>query len=373
MKELLDDVPAYIRDLVPYPPGKPIEELERQYGVKNPIKLASNENSMGPSPAAVEHCKDSLAKLFRYPDGSGFYLKEALAGKFGIKQENICLGNGSNELIDFLCRVFIRPGRDAVSSRPSFLVYNKMVQVTGGTNRIVPLKNSRHDLHAISSAVTSSTRLIFLDNPNNPMGTVIARGDFDRFLDDLPGHLLVVLDEAYGEFVRPGTDTPRGVDYIHTDPRVVTLRTFSKAYGLAGLRVGYGIMDSRICQLIERVRQPFNVNLLAQEAARAALEDTDHLEKTLANNHVEMERLSEELKAMGCRPLESQTNFMLVDTFRDAAQVYEAMLYKGVIIRAMGAYGFPTFIRITVGLPQENQRFLQAFSQVLDQISVKER
>jgi len=369
--EILNDVPEYIRGLVPYPPGKPIEELERQYGVKNPIKLASNENSLGPSPLAVERCRESLSRLHRYPDGSGFYLKEGLCGKYGVTQENIVLGNGSNELIDFLCRVFIRSGRNAISSRPSFLVYNKMVQVTGGENIIIPLKNSTHDLDAISAAVTPETRLIFLDNPNNPLGTVINKRDFDRFLSDLPGHLLVVLDEAYGEFVQPGTDTPQGFRYLETDPRVVMLRTFSKAYGLAGLRIGYGVMDSRISHLLERVRQPFNVNLPAQEAALGALGDARHLENTLNNNWSEMERLTDKLKGLGCHPFESHTNFMLVDTFRDAGLIYESMLRKGVIIRAMAAYGFPSYVRITIGTSEENQRFLSAFSQVLEKIPEK--
>jgi len=369
--EIIQDVPGYIRDLVPYPPGKPIEELERQYGVKDPIKLASNENALGPSPVAVERCRQSLSRLHRYPDGSGYYLKEALARRFNVSQENIVLGNGSNELIDFLCRVFIRKGRNAISSRPSFLVYNKMVQITGGENLIVPLKDSTHDLDAISRSVTPETRLIFLDNPNNPMGTVIAKKAFDSFLTNLPQHLLVVLDEAYGEFVRPGTETPRGVDYLGKDPRVVTLRTFSKSYGLAGLRVGYGIMDTRVSQLLERVRQPFNVNLPAQEAALGALEDQAHLDQTLANNWEEMERLASELYRLGCRPFQSHTNFMLVDTGRDAREIYESMLGKGVIIRAMAAYGFPTYIRITIGTPEENQRFLSAFSQVLESIPVK--
>ncbi len=369
--EILRYVPDYIKELVPYPPGKPIEELERQYGVKDPIKLASNENSLGPSPVAVERCRQGLSRLHRYPDGSAYYLKQELCRKLGVAQENIVLGNGSNELIDFLCRVFIRAGSSAISSRPSFLVYTKMVQITGGENIVVDLKDSVHDLSAISRAVTHDTRLIFLDNPNNPMGTVIKKGEFDRFLSDLPDSVLVVLDEAYGEFVHAGTDTPRGVDYVHEDPRVVTLRTFSKAYGLAGLRVGYGIMDRHISQLLERVRQPFNVNLPAQEAARGALEDTVHLEETLRNNWHEMGRLKNEIKKLGCQPFDSHTNFMLIDTFRDAGQVYELMLRKGVIIRAMAAYGFPTYIRITIGTPEENQRFLSALSRVLEKIPLK--
>ncbi len=371
MEELLKDVPDYIKDLVPYPPGKPIDELEREYGIKNSIKLASNENDLGPSPRAIKRLEGCLENLFRYPDGSGYYLKEALSQKFSCKPENIVLGNGSNELIDFLCRVFIRPGRNAISSKPSFLVYSKMVQITGGENRIVPLKNGTHDLESIKSQIDKNTRIIFLDNPNNPMGTVITKGDLERFLNEIPGHLLVVLDEAYGEFVRPDVPWASGIDFFKRDKRIVVLRTFSKAYGLAGLRVGYGIMSEEVAALLNRVRQPFNVNLMAQEAATAALSDESHLQKTLENTWSEMARLKIKLATLGCNALDSNTNFMLIDTKRDAKAVYEAMLRKGIIIRSMDSYGFSTFIRLTIGTPQENNAFLDAFSRTLDEIPEK--
>ncbi|NPA94772.1 MAG: aminotransferase class I/II-fold pyridoxal phosphate-dependent enzyme, partial [Thermodesulfobacteria bacterium] len=274
-------------------------------------------------------------------------------------------------LIDFLCRVFIRDGRNAISSRPSFLVYSKMVQITGGENRVVPLHNGVHHLDVMLDKIDENTRLIFLDNPNNPMGTVIKRGDMEKFLSRLPSHLLVILDEAYGEFVKPGTDWAEGINFFKEDKRVVILRTFSKAYGLAGLRVGYGIMDEDVASLLDRVRQPFNVNLPGQEGALAALLDRDHLESTLENTWHEMLKLFRVIKELGCTPYESNTNFMLIDTGRSARDFFEAMLRKGIIIRSMESYGFPTFIRVTIGTPEENQRFLDAFSEVLHQIPKK--
>ncbi len=360
----IPDVPEYISSLVPYPPGKPIEELEREYGVKNPIKLASNENPLGPSPKAVEAARRALPLLHRYPDGSGYYLKQKISEKLGVRPEQLVLGNGSNDLIDFLIRVYVRPGIQVISSEPSFLVYRKMVQISGGENVVVPLRDFVHDIEAIADAVTPATRIIFLDNPNNPCATVIKRQDFETLLQRLPEHVIVVLDGAYEEFVRD-PDCPMGYQYPDRDHRVVGLRTFSKAYGLAGLRVGYGIMDTGIAAMLDRVRQPFNVNSVALSAAEAALDDTPHLEKTLKLTWDSLDMLAHELQDMGCGVMPGHTNFMLVDTGRDARDVYEAMLRKGVIVRAMGAYGFPSHIRITMGLPEENARFMQAFSEVI--------
>ncbi len=362
------DVPEYIADLVPYPPGKPIEELEREYGVKNPIKLASNENPLGPSPMAVEAAATALSKLHRYPDGSGYYLKQKISEKLGVRPEQLVLGNGSNDLIDFLIRVYVRPGHEVISSEPSFLVYRKMVQIAGGKNVVIPLKEYRHDLAAIAGAVTDNTRIIFLDNPNNPTATVISRDDFDAMLEKLPRHVIVVLDGAYEEFVRD-PDCPLGYKYPDKDPRVVGLRTFSKSYGLAGLRVGYGIMDPEIASMLDRVRQPFNVNSVALAAAEAALDDSHHLEKTLRLTWDGLDMLSGELEKAGFATMPGHTNFMLVDTGHDARAVYEAMLRKGVIVRAMGSYGFPRHIRITVGLPEENRIFLQAFAEVMQNLT----
>ncbi len=368
MERLLKDVPDYIKTLVPYPPGKPKDELEREYGIKDSIKLASNENDLGPSPHVLDKIKAILNELHRYPDGSGYYLKHELAKRYRIKSSNIVLGNGSNELIDFLCRIFIRNGRNAISSSPSFLVYTKMVQITGGENRVIPLKNSTHDLAAIADAVDENTRLIFLDNPNNPMGTVIPKDDLDTFLAHLPDYLIVVLDEAYGEFVRPGTDWVNGISLFRKYENIVTLRTFSKAYGLAGLRIGYGIMHEEVAALCDRVRQPFNVNLPAQAGALAALKDDKHLRLTLENTWEEMINLSQKIQELGCTPFESNTNFMLIDTHRQAKVFFEAMLKRGIIVRSMDSYGFPTCIRVTIGTPEENQRFINAFAKVIKEI-----
>ena len=358
------DITSNIRELVPYPPGKPLEELEREYGIERAVKLASNENPLGPSPKAVDAIKSAALKVHRYPDGSGYYLKKHLASIWKVDMEQIILGNGSNELIQLLVQLLVGPGKSVISSEPSFLVYRKVVQAAGGTNTVIPLKEGGHDLEAIGRAVSGDTRLIFIDNPNNPMGSVIQTGAFDTFLQNLPDHVLVVLDEAYAEFIRDA-ETPIGIDYIGHDPRVLFLRTFSKAYGLSGLRVGYGVMDPGIAQYLERLRQPFNVNLVAQEAALAALQDEKYLEETRKLTWNGLDWFTENLEEMGCRCYPSNTNFLLVDIGTDARQVYEKMLRQGVIIRAMNAYGLNTCIRITMGLPEENQLCLAALREVL--------
>lgn len=363
MKTLIENVKDYIHDLEPYPPGKPLEELKREYGIEEAIKLASNENPFGPSPKAIEAIRDALGAIHRYPDGSGYYLKEKLKELWGVESQNIVLGNGSNEIIQFLIHAFSGPGTEVISSDPAFLVYRKMVQVFGGKNILVRLRENSHDLNAILSKVNEKTRLIFLDNPHNPTGSVIRTDEFNAFLAALPDHVLVCLDEAYGEFVRE-PDVPFGIDYFRKDPRVVFLRTFSKAYGLSGLRIGYGIMAKEIASILERVRQPFNVNALAQIAALHALEDRGHLEHTLQATWEGLDWYFETLQDLGFKPLKSNTNFMLVDLGMDAKTIYEKMLRRGVIIRAMNAYGFPTSIRITVGTPAENKRCIEALKEV---------
>lgn len=357
------DIPEFLETLVPYPPGKPLDELQREYGVTNAIKLASNENPIGPSPKAVLAVQAHLSNLHRYPDGGSYYLKQRLSQLHGIHSENLVIGNGSNEIIELLTRVLIRPGMEVISSEPSFLVYKKVTQAAGGTNCIVPLKDNRHDLKAMAQAVSKRTRLIFLDNPNNPMGTVIGCEEFEAFLAALPEHVVVVLDEAYMEFVRE--KTPYGLNYIKTDERVVVMRTFSKAYGLAGLRVGYGVMNKRLVSCCDRVRQPFNINSMAQIAALAAIDDTEHLQKTLEITWSGMAYLTDSLTQMGLRVLPSQTNFLMVDMAMDAKIVYERLLRLGVIVRAMPSYGFPEYIRITAGRPEENERCVRAIQTIL--------
>lgn len=353
--------------ITPYPPGKPLEELEREYGITGSIKLASNENPWGPSPKAVEAIASSLTGLHRYPDGSSFYLTEALAEWLGAETNEIVLGNGSNEVIEFLVKAFVRNGDEVITSHPSFLMYQKFVQVRGGENKVIPLRNMNHDLAAIAETVTEKTRLIFMDNPNNPCGTFISRDAFDKFLAMVPEEVIVVLDEAYVDFVDPGKRIDV-LSYIRQPeglPAVVSLRTFSKAFGLAGLRVGFGLMHREIANLLHRVRQPFNINLLAQIGAFAALTDHDHYTMTITETVNGRQWLSKKMEELGCRPFPSQTNFFLIDVGGDATKLYEAMLFKGVIVRSMKAYGFPNFIRITVGTKEENQRFVTSLEECL--------
>lgn len=358
-------IPDYIKNLVPYPPGKPIEELEREYGVKGSIKMASNENSLGPSPLAVAAVSKALTNLHRYPDGSSYYLSRAVAARLGVNPRQLVFGNGSDEILALLAAAFIAPGDEAVSSSPSFLVYTKVTQAQGGINRIVPLKDMRHDLDAVLQAVTARTRLIFLDNPNNPTGTVFTPQEFEAFLTEVPEGVIVVADEAYWDFVSP--DKQLDVRKYLTGPQaVVGLRTFSKAYGLAGLRVGYGLMPEEIADCLHRVRGPFNVNMPAQVGALAALGDDDHYQRTLTMTKDGIAWLSERLRALNLKPLPTETNFFLVHLGGlDGGKFYEAMLRRGVIIRPMTAYGYPDYIRITVGVAAENERLIRAVDEVL--------
>ena len=359
-----------ISAIIPYPPGKPLEELEREYGITGSIKLASNENPWGPSPKAVAAIAGALTSLHRYPDGSSYYLTEALAQWTGAQPAEIILGNGSNELIEFLVKVFVQPGDEVITSHPSFLMYQKFVQVRGGVNTVIPLSNMGHDLTAILTAITARTRLIFLDNPNNPCGTLISREEFAEFLGRVPEEVVVVLDEAYVDFVAPELriDVLSCIRKPEGLAPVVALRTFSKAFGLAGLRVGFGLMHPEIVSLMHRVRQPFNINLLGQIGATAALADRDHYEMTIRETTRGRAWLSAEVEGLGCRAYPSHTNFFLIDVRGDATRLYESMLYQGVIVRSMKPYGFADFIRITVGTEAENQRFVLALSGCLREL-----
>jgi histidinol-phosphate aminotransferase len=360
-------IPDHIAAITPYPPGKPIEELEREYGISGSIKLASNENPLGPSPLAIQAIAESLSGLHRYPDGSGYYLTKAIAGHLGLAPEQVVLGNGSNEIIEFLVKAFVQTGDEVITSHPSFLMYQKFVQIRGGVNHVVPLRNMTHDLDAIVGLVSDRTRLIFLDNPNNPTGTMIAAKRFDAFLARLPEQVIVVLDEAYVDFAEEEhrLDTCSLVTARDGRCAVVALRTFSKAYGLAGLRVGYCFSAAEIAACLHKVRQPFNINQLALVGARAALDDVAFYRQTLETTNAGKRMLMAGVEALGCRSYPSQTNFFLIDVGGSATVLYEAMLLKGVIVRSMQAYGFPQCIRITVGTAAENERFLAALSECL--------
>ena len=358
-------VPEWIRTLRPYPPGMPIEELERSLGIQHSIKLASNENPLGPSPRAVEAIRGALENLHRYPDGSAFYLSRRLGDRHGVTPEEILVGNGSNELIELVVRTFLRPRDEAVMADQAFVVYRMVTQAVGGVARIVPLRDYTHDLEAIAETVTPRTRIVFLANPNNPTGTIFRREAWYEFLRAMRGRqLLVIADDAYADFVEdpdyPDTIRNRGDGSVP----VVTLRTFSKLYGLAGLRIGYAVASPMVIEALGRVRQPFNVNALALVGAVAALDDTDHVRRTLDLNRAGMAQLTSGCAALGVDVVPSAANFLMVRVGPGAVRIYEALLRTGVIVRPMDVYGFPEHLRVTVGLPEENRRFLESLSAV---------
>jgi histidinol-phosphate aminotransferase len=358
------NVPDYILSIKPYTPGKPLEELEREYGIDDSIKLASNENPLGPSPKAVEAIQSAIGKLNRYPDGSGHELIYKIAEHFGLTPQNVVLGNGSDEIIGMLTCALLRPDDEVVLPSPSFLMYELMVRCAGAKPVLVPLKLLSIDLDGIKDQVTSRTRMIFLCNPNNPTGTFIPKRDFESFLDKIPPEVVVVVDEAYIEFVRDKSCAV-GIEYLDNTRPLVMLRTFSKVYGLAGLRIGYGLMPEEIASLLNRVRQPFNANSLAQTGACAALEDKAFLEKVVNLVYEGLDFLYNSLDRMGIKYFPTQANFFLIDVAKDADDVFERMLRQGVIVRSMTSYGYPNYIRVNVGLHEENVRFIKTLEKCL--------
>jgi histidinol-phosphate aminotransferase len=357
-------VPEYIYSIKPYKPGKPIEELEREYGIQGSVKLASNENPLGPSPKAKQAAIDALERMHRYPDGSGHYLTGKLSEKLGVSPGSIVLGNGSDDVIGMLCRALLSPGTEAVMTAPSFLMYEILVRSVGAKPVFVALKDLAVDLPAISANVNPNTRIVFLNNPNNPTGTFIRKDEFYRFLSGLPGGSVVVLDEAYIEFASD-PQCADGLCFLPEFPRLSVLRTFSKAYGLAGIRIGYGVMDPELAGLLHRIRQPFNTSLPAQAAAIAALDDEAFFHQTMELVAKELDFLQGALTERGIAWYPTQANFFLIDVRRDADEVYSAMLREGVIVRSMVSYGYPHYIRINAGTHGENERFLEAFDKVM--------
>jgi histidinol-phosphate aminotransferase len=352
-----------VRGLTPYVPGKPVEELERELGVKNAIKLASNENPLGPSPKALAAILKALPDIARYPDGGGFALKRALAAKLNIASEQITLGNGSSDVIEFAARIFVTPGDEVVFSQHAFAMYPILTQSIGGRAVEVPARDWGHDLDAMARAVTAKTRLVFVTNPNNPTGTWFDRATLLRFLRAVPSRAIVVLDEAYFEYVEH-PDYPDGLTLLDEFPNLIVARTFSKVYGLAGLRVGYSVSSAAIADLLNRVRLPFNVNSLALVAAEAALADDEHLRKTVQLNRDGMRQLEDEFRDLKLSFISSAGNFVCVEV-GDAKRVNDALLRQGVIVRPIANYGMPRHLRVTVGLPEENARFLAALRTAL--------
>ncbi len=364
-------IPDKIAALTPYPPGKTQAELEREYGITGSIKLASNENAWGPSPKVVRALRSALASIHRYPDSSSHDLVHGLADKLGFDVDEIVLGNGSNEVIEFLVKAFVNEGDEVISSHPSFLMYQKIVQVGGGENYIVPLKDMCHDLLVIQEMISEKTRLIFLDNPNNPTGTSLKPLDLYTFFSKVPESVIVVLDEAYVDFM----DEEQQVDIFslirNTKGRcpIVSLRTFSKAYGLPGLRIGYGLMPKDIADCLNKVRQPFNINHMAQVGALAALDDYEYYKYILDVTRKGRAFLRAKVESLGCTVYPSQANFLLINVQGNAQALYEDLLHKGVIVRPMGVYGFSDCIRVTVGTEGENGRFLEEFSRCVKDLS----
>jgi histidinol-phosphate aminotransferase len=354
----------HILGIAPYEPGKPIEELERELGIHDAIKLASNENPLPASERVQKAIAAALGDLNRYPDGSGFYLRQALAKKHGLTPDHIVLGNGSNELIELLVRAFLRPGDEAVVPHPSFVVYPMIVQASGGIRVMVMLKDYKLDLDAMARAITPMTKLVFIANPNNPTATMVTADEVEAFMHKVPERTIVVFDEAYIEFAL-GPDFPDSLAYIKQGRKVLVLRTFSKAASLAGLRVGYAIADPDAISLMNRIRQPFNVNSLAQAAALAALEDESHILECVRMIEAGRHYLYDEFKALGLKYVPARANFILVDVGRSAAEIYQKLLLQGVIVRPMTPFGMESALRVTVGTPEENRRLIKALKTVL--------
>ena len=354
----------HILGIAPYEPGKPVEELERELGIHDAIKLASNENPLPPSDKVQKAVADGLATLNRYPDGSGYYLREALARRHDVTAAHVILGNGSNELIELVARAFLRPGEEAVIPHPSFVVYPMVVQATGGIRVVVTLKDYRLDLEAMARAITPMTKMVFVANPNNPTATIVNRDEVETFMARVPGRVIVVFDEAYWEFAQ-GPDFPDSLAYMRDGRKVVVLRTFSKAASLAGLRVGYAVAHPDGVSLMNRIRAPFNVNSLAQAAALAALEDSSHIVECLRMIEAGRAFLNEEFASLRLRAAPSRANFILVDVGRNAVDVYQRLLREGVIVRPMTSFGLENALRVTVGTPEENRRLVKALRKVL--------
>lgn len=368
MNILCDQAPGYIRTIAPYQPGKPIDELARELGLSpsSIVKLASNENPLGVSPLAQQAIEQALPELARYPDGNGYVLKSALAEKWRIDPACIVLGNGSNDVLDMAARAFLYPGVSAVYSQYAFAVYPLAVQTVGATGIAVPALDFGHDLPAMLAAIRGDTRMVFIANPNNPTGTLLSNVHMLAFLQQVPPHVLVVLDEAYGEYL-PVELRSDALSWLAAFPNLIVTRTFSKAYGLAGLRVGYALADPKVADLLNRVREPFNVNGLALVAAAAALSDDAFIERSYAANRLGMMQLVQGLNLLGIAYIPSFANFVSI-RLGNAGDMYQRLLEQGVIVRPLGGYAMTQYLRVSIGLAAENHRFLQALEHVLEQL-----
>ena len=356
-------VPERLGRIGAYIPGTPIEEVERQLGIREAIKLASNENPLGPSPRAVAAIADAAARAHRYPDGSGRELRQALAAMLGVGTEQVVLGNGSTELVEILAKAFLPGGQGAVAADPAFIMYQIAVRVVGAPITLVPLRDDRHDLRAMAAACDARTSLVYIGNPNNPTGTYVTREELEDYFARLPSHVLTVIDEAYLDYVEPG-DCADGLAALKAGREIVVLRTFSKIHGLAGIRIGYGVATPEVARAIEAARSPFNTSSLAQAAALAALADREHRERSRRENARELRFLTAELERRGIPTVPSVANFLLIRSAPGGAGLYERLLRRGVIVRPMAIYGLPEGVRVSIGTHAENLRFLEALDGV---------
>lgn len=354
-----------ILKIPPYVPGKPIEEVEKEFGKKRWVKLASNENLLGPSPKAVEAIKKELPKIHFYPEGPCTLLKQALAKKFSLPKESIVISNGADNLILMIACAFVNEGEEVIMADPTFPVYHNVTWIMGGRTIRVRLKDYTHDLEGMGRKVSKKTKLIFICNPNNPTGTFVSKKVLDPFLLGLPPRVIVVLDEAYREFV-DAPDFPDGIDYVKEGKQVILLRTFSKVYGLAGLRIGYALGREDLIHCLNQVRDPFPVHRLAQVAAVAALGDKTHAKRTIQMVREGRTYLSRELERMGLDCIPSQANFIFVDFKRDGEEIFQSLLKEGIIIRPGKIWGYPTCGRVTIGRMSDNKRFIHTLRKILE-------
>jgi histidinol-phosphate aminotransferase len=353
-----------LKDLVAYEPGKPIEEVARELGLDPAeiVKLASNENPLGPSPKAMVAMQEALKLSHLYPDGGGYRLRNAIAEKFDLKMENVILGNGSNEIIEFIGHAFLHPGAEIITAEHAFVVYKLMATLFGATTIEVPDPGFKHDLDAMAAAITPQTKQLFIANPNNPTGTLVGQEEIDRFMAKVPPHVIVIFDEAYYEFLDNPPDT---LKYVREGRNVVVLRTFSKIQGLASLRIGYGLACQEVAQVLQKTRQPFNANAIAQAGALAGLQDDEHQERTRQVTHEGRDYLETTFAELGLEYIPSYANFVLVKV-GDGDATFQQMLRKGVIVRAMRAYKLPEWIRVSVGTMPQNEKFVRVLREILN-------
>jgi len=362
---LVIELRNFVQNIRPYKPGKPIEEVVRELGIKEKIlKLASNENPLGPSPKAVQAMQAKINEVNLYPDDNCYYLKKKMSEIYGLATENIIIGSGSVELIELIFKAYVNPGDEVIMGDPSFIMYKIASQIFGGKRVAIPLKNYDQDVQGITDAISSTTKIIIIDNPVNPTGTIVTKGYLDRLVKNVPNHVLLVIDEAYREYIKD-PEYPNALDYLTEYDNVIILHTFSKIYGLAGLRVGYGFSNKEIIAALMKVRLPFNVSQVAQIGAVAALDDSEFVKKSIENNESGKKYLYKEFKRLGIAYTPTYGNFILTHFEGDAKEIFQKAQKQGIIVRTVLEYGFPHSLRITIGTPQQNKRLVEVLQTII--------